>query len=202
MAVTAPVPPARPTPPVPPGQQGNSGNDGTSSFQPPDPGFVEAVKQAEAIGGALMKPAQKNAATVQPDQKTATPPASQGNAKTAANADAATKPPAAAVFSGQTAVSDEAAASGSEKAQTLQPAPQGEAAHKPAAGIPYWPFVIVVLAVGVTLLLMKIFSADKPKKKKRPVPSTVLPPTLPPGPEKVLRDKKPEEKKSRFEVRI
>lgn len=68
MAVTAPVPPARPTPPVPPGQQGNSGNDGTSSFQQPDPGFVEAVKQAEAIGGALMKPAQKNAATVQPDR--------------------------------------------------------------------------------------------------------------------------------------
>ena len=197
MAVTAPVPPARPTPPVPPGQAGNnSTNDGNSAFQPPDPGFVEAVKQAEAIGGALMKPAQKNAASTQPDEKTAaSPPASQSTAKSAAPADNAAKTPAAPAFSAASA--GDSAATGSEKAQTQQP-PPADAGHRPATGIPYWPFAVVVLAVGVTLLLMKIFAAKQPKKKVR-----LRPPAAPPlEPGKVLRDKKPEEKKSRFEVRI
>ena len=200
MAVTAPTAPVKPTPPVMPSvSQTTSGNDGapadgTAAVQPPNPDFVNAVRQVESISAALQgkgksgdaAPAASNAA---PATKAAAPAAND------------TKTAAAAKPSGLPA----AATSGSDESGTAQQTGTTAAAPaKPTSkpnSISYMPFVGIIVIVAVVLTAMKLLKQEKKRTPQRSLEQGGLQRKAALDVE-ALPDEKIKQKKSHFEVRI
>lgn len=202
MAVTAPTAPVKPTPPVmPSAAQATSGNDGApadaaAAAQAPNPDFVNAVKQVEAISAALQgqgksgntAPAAAN--TVSPTNAAA----SQGNdAKAATAAKPQTTIPAAA----STAGTDESSAAQQTSTTAATPA---KPAQQPAS-ISYMPFVSIIVIVAVVLTAMKFLKQGQKKmpQKNSQRGRVKREPSLD---IEALPDEKIKQKKSHFEVRI
>lgn len=201
MAVTAPTAPVKPTPPVMPSvSQTTSGNDGapadgSAAVQPPNPDFVNAVRQVESISAALQgkgkstdaAPAASNAA---PSNKTAAPAANDAKAATAA------KPSGLPVAA--TAGSDEN--STAQQTGTTAAAPAKQPTPKPTS-ISYMPFVGIIVIVAVVLTAMKLLKQEKKRTPRRTLEQGELQRKAAIDVE-ALSDEKIKQKKSHFEVRI
>lgn len=201
-AVTAPTAPVKPTlpvmPSVSPATSGNDGApaDGAAVVQPPNPDFVNAVKQVEAISAALQGQKKSDTAAAAADKS-----AAPANAATApATNDAKTTPgttkqsvaPAAAI-----AGNDE----GSAAQQTSTTAATAANPASKSTSISYLPFVGIVVIVAVILTAMKLLKHEKKRMPHK---------TLQQGTDnrktsldvEALADEKIKQKKSHFEVRI